>query len=82
MTGHCAWCCGKFGLVRYRRAFKTFCSPKCVEDHRAWIRSQSSKRGSWFDCLWSASLNMAPGIDREGMPREAALSCEPDTGHS
>jgi hypothetical protein len=34
MKNHCAYCHGKFGLVRHRRGFKTFCSRKCVDHSR------------------------------------------------
>ena len=57
---HCAYCHGKFGLVRYRRAFKTFCSQTCVDHYRAWLRAEVGKRKSWSDCLWLASLNVVP----------------------
>ncbi len=60
MTNHCAYCHGKFGLVRYRRAFKTFCSQTCVNHYRAWLRAEVGKRKSWSDCLWLASLNVVP----------------------
>ena len=39
MKNHCAYCHGKFGMVRHRRAFKAFCSQKCVDHHKAWLRS-------------------------------------------
>ena len=57
---HCAYCRGKFGMVRHRRAFKAFCSRKCIDDHRAWLRADARKRKGWLDCLWSASLNVTP----------------------
>jgi hypothetical protein len=60
MKNHCAYCHGKFGLVRYRRAFKTFCSQTCVDHYRAWLRAEVGKRKSWSDCLWLASLNVVP----------------------
>jgi hypothetical protein len=60
MKNHCAYCHGKFGLVRYRRAFKTFCSQTCVDHYRAWLRVEVGKRKSWSDCLWLASLNVVP----------------------
>jgi hypothetical protein len=55
---HCAYCHGKFGMVRHRRAFKAFCSQKCVDQHQTWLRAEVRKRRSWLDCLWSASLNV------------------------
>ena len=60
MKNHCAYCHGKFGLVRHRRAFKSFCSQTCVDHYRAWLRAEVRKRKSWSDCLWSASLNVVP----------------------
>src|SRR5262252_2721712 len=60
MRNHCAYCHGKFGLVRYRRAFKSFCSQTCVDHYRAWLRAEVGKRKSWSDCLWLASLNVVP----------------------
>src|SRR5215510_8293911 len=60
MKNHCAYCHGKFGLVRHRRAFKSFCSQTCVDHYRTWLRSEVRKRKSWSDCLWSASLNVVP----------------------
>ena len=60
MKNHCAYCHGKFGLVRHRRAFKSFCSQTCVDHYRTWLRGEVRKRKSWSDCLWSASLNVVP----------------------
>jgi len=51
MKNHCAYCHGKFGLVRHRRAFKSFCSQKCVEQYNAWLRTEFGKRKSWSDCI-------------------------------
>jgi hypothetical protein len=62
MKNHCAYCHGKFGLVRHRRAFKSFCSQPCVEHYQAWLRAQAGKRKGWSDCLWSASF--VPGATR------------------
>jgi hypothetical protein len=47
-------------MVRHRRAFKAFCSQKCVDHHKAWLRAEAHKRKGWLDCLWSASLNVTP----------------------
>jgi endogenous inhibitor of DNA gyrase (YacG/DUF329 family) len=60
MKNHCAYCHGKFGMVRHRRAFKAFCSQKCVDHHKAWLQAEARKRRGWMDCLWSASLNVTP----------------------
>ena len=60
MQNYCAYCHGKFGMVRHRRAFRSFCSKKCAEQHREWLRVQTHKRRGWLDCLWSASLNVIP----------------------
>jgi hypothetical protein len=60
MTNRCAYCHGKFGLVRHRRAFKSFCSQKCVDHYRAWLRAEVRQRKGWSDCLWSASLRVVP----------------------
>jgi hypothetical protein len=54
MKNHCAFCYGKFGLVRYRRGFKSFCSKACVERHVAWLRADVQKRKGWLDCLYAA----------------------------
>ena len=53
---------GKFGLVRHRRAFKSFCSRKCVDHYKVWLRAEVGKRRGWSDCLWSASLGVIPYI--------------------
>jgi hypothetical protein len=47
-------------MVRHRHAFKCFCSQKCVDQHRQWLRAQAHKRRGWLDSLWSASLNATP----------------------
>src|SRR2546425_9408114 len=60
MKNHCAYCYGKFGLVRQRRAFKSFCSQQCVDHHTVWLQAQVRKRKGWLDCLWSASLSVVP----------------------
>jgi hypothetical protein len=60
MKNHCAYCHGKFGLVRHRRAFKSFCSQKCVEQYKTWLRTEVGKRKGWSDCIWSASLSVVP----------------------
>jgi hypothetical protein len=44
MKNRCAYCHGKFGLVRHRRAFKSFCSRKCVDHCKAWLRAEVGKR--------------------------------------
>ena len=62
MKNHCAYCYGKFGLVRHRRAFKSFCSLKCVDQYRAWLRDEVGKRKGWSDCLWSATLSVIPHV--------------------
>jgi hypothetical protein len=64
MDNHCAYCCGKFGLVRYRRTFKSFCSRACAERHKNWLREQTRQRNSWVEFLWQASLNVVPRNDR------------------
>jgi len=46
--------------VRHRRAFKSFCSQKCVDHYKAWLRAEVGKRKGWSDCLWSASLSVIP----------------------
>jgi hypothetical protein len=60
MNNHCAYCHGKFGLMRRRRAFKSFCSQKCVDHYEAWPRAEVGKRNGWSDYLWSASLSVVP----------------------
>jgi hypothetical protein len=65
MKKYCAYCRGKFGMVRHRWAFKAFCSRKCVDHHKAWLRAEAHKRRGWFDCLWSASLNVTPYGDEQ-----------------
>ena len=49
VKNHCAYCHGKFGMVRHRRAFKAFCSQKCVAHHKAWLRAEARKRKGWFE---------------------------------
>src|SRR2546430_17344491 len=60
MNNHCAYCHDKFGLMRRRRAFKSFCSQKCVDHYEAWPRAEVGKRNGWSDYLWSASLSVVP----------------------
>jgi hypothetical protein len=60
MMNHCAYCHGKFGLVRHHRGFRAFCSQKCVDQHKAWLRAEARRRRGWSDCLWSASLGVIP----------------------
>jgi hypothetical protein len=60
MHNHCACCHGKFGLVRHRRVSKSFCSQKCVDQHKAWLRAERVNRKSWFDCIWAETLNVIP----------------------
>jgi len=43
MKNRCAYCQGKFGLVRHRRAFKSFCSQKCLELHQPSLRAEIPK---------------------------------------
>ena len=70
MKNHCAYCHGKFGLVRHRRAFKSFCSQKCVDHYEAWLRAEVGKRERWLDYLWSAS-SLTLAKDREfSIPRQ------------
>lgn len=64
MHNHCAYCHGKFGLVRHRRPFKSFCSRQCAAAHRAWLRAQAGQRKGWLDCLWAASFNVTPCASR------------------
>ena len=67
----CAYCHGKFGLVRHRRAFKSFCSQACVNRYKAWLRAEVRHRKGWSDCLWAASLRVVPN------PSEADSTWEP-----
>ena len=60
MKNRCNCCQGKFGLVRHSRAFKSFCSRRCVERHDAWLRTEGHKSKSWADRLWAASLSVVP----------------------
>ena len=60
MPNHCAYCRSKLGLLQHRRAFRSFCSQKCVGQHEAWLCAQARRRKSWSDCLWSASLRVVP----------------------
>ena len=62
MKNHCAYCHGKFGLVRHRRAFKSFCSEKCVEQYKAWLRTEVGKRKGWSDCIrnWVQAPSTTP----------------------
>ena len=63
MKNHCAYCHGKFGLVRHRRAFKSFCSQKCVDHYKAWLRADVGKRKGWSDCLRGTSKNRSYSSD-------------------
>ena len=49
VKNRCAYCHGKFGMVRHRRAFKVFCSQKCVAHHKAWLRAEARKRKGWLE---------------------------------
>jgi hypothetical protein len=69
MKNHCAYCHGKFGLVRHQRALKSFCSQRCVDQYKAWLRTEVGKRKGWSDCLWFASLSVVPHVERS--PRAA-----------
>jgi hypothetical protein len=69
MKNHCAYCHGKFGLVRHQRAFKSFCSQRCVDQYKAWLRTEVGKRKGWSDWLWFASLSVVPHAERS--PRRA-----------
>jgi hypothetical protein len=60
VKNRCAYCQGKFGLVRHRPAFKSFCSQKCVDHHQVWLRAEVCKRKGWLDCLWSANVDVMP----------------------
>jgi hypothetical protein len=60
MDNRCACCRGRFGLVRHRRAFRNFCSQRCVDRHDAWLLTQDRRNKSWSDCLWMASLGVVP----------------------
>jgi hypothetical protein len=66
MKNHCACCHGKFGLVRHRRAFNSFCSQKCLDHYEAWLRAEVGKRKRWLDYLGSASsLTLAKDRPRQ-----------------
>ena len=65
MHNLCAYCHGKFGMVRHQHAFKCFCSKKCVDQHRQWLQAQAHKRRGWLDSLWSASLNATPHANEQ-----------------
>jgi hypothetical protein len=71
MSNRCAYCHGKFGLVRHRRAFKSFCSQTCVDHYKAWLRAEVRQRKGWSDCLWAASLRVVPN------PSETESTWEP-----
>jgi len=43
MENRCAYCRGKFGLLRHRQAFKSFCSQRCLELHQRWLRAEVRK---------------------------------------
>ena len=74
MKNHCAYCHGKFGLVRHQRAFKSFCSQRGVDQYKAWLRTEVGKRKGWSDCLWFASLSVVPHVERSPRPAEDLTS--------
>src|SRR5262245_15011941 len=78
MKNHCAYCHGKFGLVRHRRAFKSFCSQTCVDHYRTWLRGEVRKRKSWSDCIWSASLNVIPYSGESSSAQQRATIARAD----
>jgi hypothetical protein len=67
---HCAYCHGKFGLVRHRRAFKSFCSQKCVDHYKAWLRADVGKRKRRVRELMQAQWVLLPAL---GAARRARL---------
>jgi len=70
MKNHCACCHGKFGLVRHRRAFNSFCSQKCLDHYEAWLRAEVRNRKRWLDYLGSAS-SLTLAKDRQfSIPRQ------------
>jgi hypothetical protein len=86
MKNRCASCQGKFGLVRHRPAFKSFCSQKCVDHHQVWLRAEVCKRKGWLDCLWSANVDVMPclrtasGQNRIGSSRANLVRSPFDSG--
>src|SRR5262249_20921349 len=57
---HCAYCRGKFGMVRHRRAFKVFWMAELHGPSQGWVWGGCCQAQGWLDCLWSASLNVTP----------------------
>jgi hypothetical protein len=56
-SNRCAYCHGKFGLVRYHRGFKSFCSKACVDRHIVRLRGDLRKRRGWLDRLYSTCFS-------------------------
>jgi hypothetical protein len=71
MQNHCSYCHGKFGLVRHRRASKSFCSQRCVDQHKARMRAERSKCRSLVD--WLIGVNI-----RRRVPAECVRACWPE----
>jgi hypothetical protein len=47
----CCQCNGRFGLVRYRAAQKSFCSKKCRDKFRADTERKISRIKKWTEFL-------------------------------
>jgi hypothetical protein len=78
LKNHCAYCHGKFGMVRHRRAFKAFCSQKCVAHHKAWLRAEARKRTGWLETGrgWLGWKDSNSGIrDHSGSPSPSPIFC-------
>jgi endogenous inhibitor of DNA gyrase (YacG/DUF329 family) len=72
LKNHCAYCHGKFGMVRHRRAFRAFCSQKCVAHHKAWLRAEARTHKGWLEtglAGWLGWEDANSGIrDHSGSP--------------
>ena len=72
MKNRCAYCYGKFGLVRHRRGFKGFCSKACVDRHIVQLRAEFQKRLYSMAFSSPAIRSRAEEIDRFSIPSESS----------
>ena len=44
----CSQCNGRFGLIRYTRGLKHFCSKRCVRKHKSDADNRTSRIKDWM----------------------------------
>jgi hypothetical protein len=63
MKNRCAYCHGRFGLVRHRHALHSFCSRICLERHKAVRQADLQKCTGFFDYIWFLGSSSAHQAD-------------------